>query len=293
MDDLRTIVLTLKNAPIGQLGAAHRRLQRAFRRLRQTAAWKTRVEAWSSSEEVTASVFKGWHPHLNVVFVGRYWDQAELAALWSRVTKGEGVIVWIRKMVRGAPTRAAIEKGIQEAVKYLVKSEEVRADWSMQMKREFQRAYRKVRLFGTGGRWRGLELPDLEALTRPEDFGELEPKRGNCPECGAQHDDWKPDGRPLSTWDADALGYLELYSFDPARRVPTDQGSALGDPDGYTNLAGALALAFREEAERAWAAGLFTDPRSSPAAKKKKTARRYEPAARMGKFSKAPPFRAA
>jgi len=78
--------LTLRNRPAGQLGAMVDELERCFDELRRTRPWQSAVDGAVAVVEVTASVEKGWHAHLHVLWDGALLDQESLIREWRRIT---------------------------------------------------------------------------------------------------------------------------------------------------------------------------------------------------------------
>jgi Replication protein len=88
-----TFTLRTENEP---LQAQLNRLYASFRKLRQRAFWKQRVEGGIAFCEVKWSERANrWHPHLHVLVHGRYIPQKELGQEWYQVT-GDSWIVDVR-----------------------------------------------------------------------------------------------------------------------------------------------------------------------------------------------------
>ena len=67
-------------------------LQRSFRRLRQRADWKRKVTGGAFVIEVTSSE-SGWHAHLHIVLVGKYFPFKILLKNWKSITGATGVFI--------------------------------------------------------------------------------------------------------------------------------------------------------------------------------------------------------
>jgi len=68
-------------------------LQDSFRRLRQRAFWKDKVDGGIWFLQVHRSRNDGcWHPHLHVLLEGKYIEQGELSDLWKLVSYGSYVL---------------------------------------------------------------------------------------------------------------------------------------------------------------------------------------------------------
>lgn len=82
----RFLTLTLRHhhEPLRPL---FNRLHAAFRKLRQTAHWKDRVDGGVAIYELTYDPrANGWHPHLHVILQGRYMDVVLLRRTWLSIT---------------------------------------------------------------------------------------------------------------------------------------------------------------------------------------------------------------
>ena len=63
------------------------RIYTAFRKLRQTAHWKDRVDGGVALLELTYGVdAHGWHPHLHCILAGRYLDIPIIRRSWLAIT---------------------------------------------------------------------------------------------------------------------------------------------------------------------------------------------------------------
>src|SRR5690606_7248566 len=72
------------------------RLKACFRELRRGKPWKQHVQGGVAVVECTFNAkTQKWHPHLHIVFDGKYWAQPAIATEWERVT-GDSKIVDVR-----------------------------------------------------------------------------------------------------------------------------------------------------------------------------------------------------
>lgn len=80
------------------------RLYTAFRKLRQTAHWRDRVDGGVSIFELTYNAdAHGWHPHLHCILAGRYVDVVLLRRSWLAITgDSTGVDISLIRTKRGA-----------------------------------------------------------------------------------------------------------------------------------------------------------------------------------------------
>jgi hypothetical protein len=85
---------------------AMKRLGPAIQALRRLSVWKTTIRSAVAGYEVTYH-WRGWHVHLHLLASRQaWWDHADLAATWQRVTGGHGTVVDIRD--RDADVRASV-----------------------------------------------------------------------------------------------------------------------------------------------------------------------------------------
>lgn len=80
--NLRFATFTVKNGPV--LKERVRFLLESWGRLRQQALWRDRVDGAIAILEVTWSADTGFHPHLHVVFGGRFIPHDDRQAHWVR-----------------------------------------------------------------------------------------------------------------------------------------------------------------------------------------------------------------
>lgn len=79
------------------------RIYTAFRKLRQTAHWKDRVDGGVALLELTYGVDRhGWHPHLHCIIAGRWIDQVIIGRSWLAIT-GDSIGVHVRE-IRSKPS---------------------------------------------------------------------------------------------------------------------------------------------------------------------------------------------
>lgn len=99
----RFLTLTLRHhhEPLRPL---FNRLHTAFRKLRQSAHWKERVDGGVAIYELTYDPdANGWHPHLHCILQGRYMDVVLLRRLWLSITgDSTGVDISLIRSKHGA-----------------------------------------------------------------------------------------------------------------------------------------------------------------------------------------------
>ncbi|GAH75295.1 unnamed protein product, partial [marine sediment metagenome] len=88
------MTLTVKSRD-EDLGDQLRSVRQAFRRLRQRPEWKSRVaRGWYTFEITLNPTTRLWHPHVHVLFDGKYFPQQMLSRLWHECTD-DSKIVWV------------------------------------------------------------------------------------------------------------------------------------------------------------------------------------------------------
>lgn len=99
----RFLTLTLRHhhEPLRPL---FNRLYTAFRKLRQTAHWRERVDGGACLFELTYDPnANGWHPHLHCILAGRYMDVVLLRRSWLSITgDSTGVDISLIRTKHGA-----------------------------------------------------------------------------------------------------------------------------------------------------------------------------------------------
>jgi len=94
----RFLTLTLRSSST-PLTDQLSRLIRCFRELRRSRLWRQTVTGSIAVIEITRNNGR-WHPHLHVLILGNYVDQAQLAQRWHAIT-GDSFVVWIRRPPEG------------------------------------------------------------------------------------------------------------------------------------------------------------------------------------------------
>ena len=157
----RLITLTLKHRD-ATLSHELDRLYAAFRRIRQTAAWKKRVTGGIAFLEVNRNRnTHRWHVHFHVIAEGKYFGVGPLSYLWHRST-GDSTNVDIR-LIRNTDHAA------RYVTKYATKATDVNALADEHAFDEYVTATAGRRLivpFGTWTKWRLLAKPTEEGWRR-------------------------------------------------------------------------------------------------------------------------------
>lgn len=148
----RKIELTLRSSS-DPLSDQLTRLWNCFRLLRKTPDWKHIVAGGAAFLEATISPSTGlWHPHLHIVYVGRYYPHSALSAAWQRIT-GDSPIVYI-KLVGNAHAVA------RYVTKYVTKPTPSVSALSLSQHAELIQAFHGRRLANTFGNWRLFRLTE-------------------------------------------------------------------------------------------------------------------------------------
>jgi hypothetical protein len=170
------ITLTVKSS-FEPLGVHDKRFKAWFKRLRRSQLWKRSIRGALSGFEFTWNPSQGWHYHVHILAFRKQWfEQAELAAAWQKITGGAGLIVDVQ-------SKGSMREMTKEVLKYCFKPAEL-TRWDVPQIREFN-ALRGVRLGECYGDLRGLKVEDREdetddAAVDSEPLGIGSP----CPCCG-------------------------------------------------------------------------------------------------------------
>jgi len=140
-------------------------LWESWARLRRSVYWKRHVTGCIVALEVTYNPHEyTWHPHLNVLFEGNYYEQEALRQQWIEATEHRGEIVWV----------SAVDQGTtRELVKYVTKLSDLIGDADALDK--FLTAVHKKRFVRTYGSFFGLSVQDEES-----------PAGKPCPDCDSK-----------------------------------------------------------------------------------------------------------
>ncbi len=172
------ITLTVKSS-FEPLSVHDRRFKLWFKRLRRSKRWKHCIRAAVAGFEFTFSAETGWHYHVHILAFRKVWyEQAEIAAQWEKITQGAGQIVDIQ-------SKGTLRTMTDEVLKYCFKPADL-TKWGVPQILEFN-AMRGVRLGECYGELRGMKLDDERDLD-----GEQETEREHdglfvgapCPCCG-------------------------------------------------------------------------------------------------------------
>ena len=171
---LRYLVLSERNSK--NLAAGIKSLYEAWTSLRRSTRWKGKVDGCVAVLEVTYNKQKRtWHPHLNVLFEGKYFPQEELKQAWIKATNGRGRSVFIQTYREGTAF---------ELIKYTLKVAELKdspigAVYQLLIDDpaaldEFLSAVYGCRLIRTYGTFRSMPVEEEE-----------EEEEETCPDCGS------------------------------------------------------------------------------------------------------------
>jgi hypothetical protein len=183
----RPVLITLTaRSSFEPLAAQDRRFKSWFAKLRRTVGWKHRIRGAVAAFEFTWDERKGWHYHIHVLAFRKVWyDQAELAAQWERITGGEGSVVDIQ-------SKGTLRTMAEETLKYCFKPADISGKgapekrWGARQVAEFNQL-RRVKFSESYGSLRGFELDadDLEPEATP-DHPHADLHFGSpCPDCGS------------------------------------------------------------------------------------------------------------
>lgn len=155
----RFLTLTLKssNAPLAeQLDF----LTAAWRRLRQRQSWKFHVAGAVGTIECTWNKHTAqWHPHLHILFDGKFWKQSDISHEWNAVTDGSSIVD-----VRAVPDR---EKAAGYIAKYAAKPPKLR-DLDAPQIIEWSNAAHRRRMIILSGTWARSKINPDDALDTPK-----------------------------------------------------------------------------------------------------------------------------
>lgn len=134
----KLITLTQRARPGEDSLAALRRVNGSFTKLRKTREWKSKVRGGVAVREFTYNSEGWWHAHIHLVVDADYWLQADLSAVWLKVT-GDSFVVDIRKV------RVGWER---ELLKYMTKTCDLQPEKIVEIALAL-RSVRGISTFGT------------------------------------------------------------------------------------------------------------------------------------------------
>lgn len=149
---IRHMVLTIR-------GTAHDlrwqldNLLRCFALLRRTALWHSYVHGGAAFLELKYNpAIKNWHPHIHILYEGRYYPHHTLSAQWEHITKGS-FVVWIEPVPDGSTLKSYVVKYAGKGVSHFINHDP-------DLLEEAVVALKGRRTCMTFGRWRGFRLLD-------------------------------------------------------------------------------------------------------------------------------------
>lgn len=151
----RFLTLTLKSSD-RPLAEQLDELVASWRRLRQRRSWREHVRSAVGTIEVTWSEErKQWHPHLHILFDGRYWEQRSISEEWCEASGGSRVVD-----VRAVPDR---QRSVRYIAKYAAKPARLGELDATQI-REWSHAVHRRRMVVAVGAWSKFKADVTEEL---------------------------------------------------------------------------------------------------------------------------------
>jgi hypothetical protein len=204
-DRMVLITLTAQSSD-DPLPVVVKRFKKWFAKLRRTKDWQRSIRGAAVGFECVYHPGQGWHFHAHILASRMaWWDQADIAASWQRVSMGMGQIVDIRAV-------KDLQKGVAETLKYVMKPTNL-LDWGAVQVAEFN-ALGRTKLRECYGELRGLvgEIDgdgDDQIGLEPEEVRLVEGQA--CPECGLAL---------TAQWLSREVLYRQLDSIEPDNTSP-------------------------------------------------------------------------
>lgn len=177
-DRMVLITLTAQSSD-EHLSVVVKRFKKWFAKLRRTKDWQRCIRGAVVGFECVYHPGQGWHFHAHILASRMvWWDQADIAASWQRVSGEMGRIVDIRAV-------KDLQSGVAETLKYVMKPTNLLA-WGPSQVAEFN-ALGRTKLRECYGELRGLvgELDgdgEDQLGMEPEELPLVEGQA--CPDCG-------------------------------------------------------------------------------------------------------------
>lgn len=233
-EGLRYAVFTIRNQ--ANLREGRKILRGAWQRLRRSKYWKSKVRGCVAAEEIKLGSGSGkWHPHLNVLMEGDYYEQDVLVRQWMKATKGEGKVVHISAANAGT---------VRELIKYVTKLTDLIDN--PDALEELLEAIHGCRLVSTYGTFHGIVEDDDEQ------------RAGECPDCGPkEYPNIVDRGRvPQHQVFLDFQGTLRLRRDSACSLHKAREDAVLFDPNWFSLESRRPTLSKAEKQKRAWTRGL-------------------------------------
>lgn len=136
-----------------------------FRKLRNTKAWKSRVESGIYGIETTwNNNTQQWHPHIHVIIDSAYYEKQIIVNDWTEITNGSCIVD-----IRPCYSRKQAARYI---TKYVTKTSGL-SEWPPEQVREWTQAMHGQRLLATLGTLHGTNLSPKDENDKAELFPHL------------------------------------------------------------------------------------------------------------------------
>lgn len=161
------LTLTWRNAPVCELRAMLRAMNRAWERLSQRESFDI-VLGWIRTTEVTRANDGTAHPHFHVLllvpsnyFGKNYLKQPEWVQMWRAASRIDYNPVVHIQAVKGAGSSDSIMRAVRETLKYSVKPSDMKVDapWFLELTSQL----RKLRFVASGGVLKNVLRPGEES----------------------------------------------------------------------------------------------------------------------------------
>lgn len=155
--EVRMITLPLKHRP-GRYTEIRSRLNTCWRNLRESSTWNQYVDASCCIiEDKRSKCGKMWHPHLHILYVGKYFPHRQLQSAWMIAT-GDSFIVDIRPL--------SSDQAIAYVTKYLSKGVDDRTLSNPEWMAEYMEDVAGRRSISFTGAWRTKRIGDDDAQVK-------------------------------------------------------------------------------------------------------------------------------
>lgn len=155
--EVRMITLPLKHRP-GRYTEIRSRLQQCWRNLRESPTWNKYVEASCCIiEDKRSKCGKMWHPHLHILYIGKYFPHRQLQSAWMIAT-GDSFICDIRPL----PS----DQAISYVTKYLSKGVDDHTLSDPRWMAEYMEDVAGRRNISFTGSWRTVRIGDEDAQVK-------------------------------------------------------------------------------------------------------------------------------
>jgi hypothetical protein len=144
-NQMRFLTLTIKNVQKIDIAVTYDKLIKAFQNLKRSTLWKNNVEGALQAYEITVSNENQYHPHIHILYQGKYITQSLILTKWAQIVNRLG----LKSTVVDIRAVRDLDKAFFEISKYCFKP----SNFTIVDKYFVNKALYRRNLYGFSGTW--------------------------------------------------------------------------------------------------------------------------------------------